>query len=218
MRNIMKSPAPRVLAWDSSDKNAVKAEYIIMEKARGVQLGTVWPTIDSDQKVQVIRAVARHQRAWSKISFSCIGSLYYKKDLPTTKLAGPVFFDGSDKPATDSEFAIGPVMGREWMDFGRANIDCDRGPCEYFGVLPMAVPLTQTVRDINRKLQASSVRSGHAGCSKPQHTAKALLDALRSLALPAYPGQETPCMRSCSSSPASHPAPGAVGIYFSHVA
>ncbi|KAK5113994.1 hypothetical protein LTR62_003117 [Meristemomyces frigidus] len=128
MRNIMKTPAPQVLAWDSSNANAVKAEYIIMEKAKGVQLGTVWPTMDGGQKVQLIRAIARHQRAWSKISFSRIGSLYYAKDLSPTDVAGPVFFDDSGNPVTDSKFAIGPISGREWMDFGRANIDCDRGP------------------------------------------------------------------------------------------
>ena len=131
MRNTMKTPAPQLLAWHSSNQNAVKSEYIIMEKAKGVQLGTVWPTMDSDQKVQVIMAIARHQRVWSRISFSRIGSLYYTKDLPTTSVTGPVFFDDLGNPSTDSKFAIGPVMGREWIDFGRANIDCDRGPCEW---------------------------------------------------------------------------------------
>ena len=69
--------------------------------------------------------------------------------------------------------------------------------------LPMDVPLSYTARDISRELQASGVRKRHVGCSRPWRTAKALLDALRSLALPVYPGEETLRMRSCSSSLAS---------------
>lgn len=127
----MKSPAPRVLAWSSSDKNAVNAEYIIMEKAKGVQLASMWPKMELDQRVQVVRAIARHQRAWLNISFSRIGSLYYAKDSPSSaNLDGPLFSDDLGKPITDSKFVIGPILGREWMDNGRATIDSDRGPCE----------------------------------------------------------------------------------------
>jgi len=40
MRNVLNIPVPRVLAWDSSNHNPVKAEYIIMERIKGVQLST----------------------------------------------------------------------------------------------------------------------------------------------------------------------------------
>ncbi|KAF2722987.1 phosphotransferase family protein [Polychaeton citri CBS 116435] len=128
MRNTLDTPAPRVLAWSSSDKNAVKAEYIIMEKAEGVQLGTAWSTMDINQRGRVIRAIARHQRTWSKISFSRIGSLYYAKDLPPVDQATPVFFNDLGQPVAGLKFAIGPALGREWVDSGRANVNCDRGP------------------------------------------------------------------------------------------
>ena len=40
--------------------------------------------------------------------------------------------------------------------------------------LPMDVPLTYTARDISRELQASSVSTRHAGCSRPRRTAPML--------------------------------------------
>lgn len=130
MRNTMNTPAPQVLAWNSNAKNPVKAEYIIMEKARGVQLGTAWPAMDLDQKVEIIRAIARHQRTWSSISFSSIGSLYYAKDVPPDDRVAHICLGDLGEPSKNSKFAIGPVLGREWMDYGRASINCDRGPCQ----------------------------------------------------------------------------------------
>ncbi|KAK3677309.1 hypothetical protein LTR78_002847 [Recurvomyces mirabilis] len=128
MRNSMKTPTPKVLAWNSSNENVVQAEYIIMGKAKGVQLGTVWPTMDSNQKVQLIRAIAKCQRVWSRMSFGQIGSLYCAKDLPSVNRTAPVYFNDSGEPIEDSELAIGPVVGREWMDCGRASLNSDRGP------------------------------------------------------------------------------------------
>lgn len=130
MRNILNTPAPHVIAWESSNKNAVQAEYIIMEKAKGVQLGSIWPTMEFEKKVQVMKAIARHQQAWAKMSFSRIGSLYYAKDLSPDQDRNAPFFDESGKLVNDSKFAIGPIVGRDWMDFGRAEIECNRGPCE----------------------------------------------------------------------------------------
>jgi hypothetical protein len=141
MRNTLNTPAPRVLSWSSSNRNAVKAEYIIMEKAKGVQLGTVWPTMDSSQKGRVIGAMAKYQRAWSNLSFGRIGSLYYAKDLPPADQTAPLFSDESGDPvsSTDPKFAIGPIVGKEWIDFGRASVDCDRGPCEICYILLIGI-------------------------------------------------------------------------------
>ncbi|WEW58795.1 hypothetical protein PRK78_004263 [Emydomyces testavorans] len=47
MRNVLKTPAPEVYAWNSrvDSENAVGAEYIIMEKLDGIPLGRVWPSL-----------------------------------------------------------------------------------------------------------------------------------------------------------------------------
>ncbi|KAG7287097.1 hypothetical protein NEMBOFW57_006602 [Staphylotrichum longicolle] len=52
MRTVLSTPTPKVLAWDSrAERNAVGAEYIIMEKAEGVG-AKVWETLGGAEKVK----------------------------------------------------------------------------------------------------------------------------------------------------------------------
>ena len=129
MRNVLGTPVPRVLAWKSSNQNAVKAEYIVMEKVKGVQLSTVWPSMHFDQKVTIMKSIAGYQKAWARLSFSRIGSVYYTKDLKLEDPLAPVYIDDDGQSAADARFAIGPITGKEWNTLGRAGLNCDRGPC-----------------------------------------------------------------------------------------
>ncbi|RAL12777.1 phosphotransferase family protein [Aspergillus homomorphus CBS 101889] len=46
LRNVLEIPVPRVLAWSSSSQpNPVGAEYILMERVEGRQLGEIWDDI-----------------------------------------------------------------------------------------------------------------------------------------------------------------------------
>lgn len=131
MRSVLGTPAPQVIAWSSNRKNAVEAEYIVMEKAERVQLGSVWSTLEGKQKVQVIRAIAKYQLAWSDVLIQQIGSLYYQDDLSGQNSAGLRYINkDSGETVEDGRFAIGPIQSREWMDHGRVALDCDRGPCK----------------------------------------------------------------------------------------
>ena len=42
VRTVLNVPAPKVLAWNAPSQNQVRAEYIIMEEAKGSQLHKVW--------------------------------------------------------------------------------------------------------------------------------------------------------------------------------
>ena len=78
------------------------------------------------QKLQVLLAMTRLQKQWLSVSFSHYGSLYYTGDA--RPLAGNHYLkDG--KAVSDSEFVIGPAMGRDWCDAGRSILDVDKGPC-----------------------------------------------------------------------------------------
>ncbi|EFE36904.1 uncharacterized protein ARB_04431 [Trichophyton benhamiae CBS 112371] len=125
-RKILDTPAPVVHAWNSQAKShPVGAEFIIMDKMKGVPLSQVWAKMQLPQKLQVLLAVTRMQKRWLSVSFSHYGSLYYASDLQTP--AGSHYIkDG--KAVMDSEFALGPATGREWVDAGRASLDIDRGP------------------------------------------------------------------------------------------
>lgn len=118
-----------MLAWNSSKDNAVQAEYIIMEKAKGVQLSAVKPSMHFKQRTGVVKSIARYQKAWGKLSFNRIGSLYYAEDLKPDERS-PVQVENAQKLVPGTRFAIGPIVGREWSDAGRAGLGCDRGPCK----------------------------------------------------------------------------------------
>ncbi|KAL8931644.1 MAG: hypothetical protein Q9216_007129 [Gyalolechia sp. 2 TL-2023] len=54
VRNVLSTPAPKVLTWNANVQNPVGAEYILMEKMAGIQLHHVWPSLD----MQVTRTIA----------------------------------------------------------------------------------------------------------------------------------------------------------------
>ena len=122
---------PKVLAWSSkAEENPVGAEYIIMEKVKGVQLSSVWRTLPFDKKAEIIKTLARYQSIWMSNTLKQYGSLYYAQDIPNRQ-DQPVFSyvnkDGSE--IEDDRFAIGPTVHRQSIDYGRAQVDFDRGPC-----------------------------------------------------------------------------------------
>ncbi|KAF7593257.1 hypothetical protein BBP40_011798 [Aspergillus hancockii] len=58
-RNKLSMPAPKVLAWSSKAKeNSVGDEYIIMEKAAGVQLKVIWSRLDIKEKFEVVKVIS----------------------------------------------------------------------------------------------------------------------------------------------------------------
>ncbi|KAL1874972.1 hypothetical protein Plec18167_005640 [Paecilomyces lecythidis] len=125
MRNILKTPVPKVLAWSSQADNPVQAEYILMEKAPGVQLNEIWHRLDIEGRLNVVKKIAKYQADWTAVSFSKFGGLYYKQDL----ISAPslVYTDKEGKEVTDERFAVGPSTSRQNTDDGRMEIEFDRG-------------------------------------------------------------------------------------------
>lgn len=92
----------------------------------GVPLSQVWDTMKLPQKLQVLLAMTRLQTKWLSVRFSHYGSLYYAGNVQS--LEGNHYVkDG--KVVEDSEFAIGPATGRDWLDAGRSMLNIRRGPC-----------------------------------------------------------------------------------------
>ncbi|KAF8599083.1 hypothetical protein BDV93DRAFT_449974, partial [Ceratobasidium sp. AG-I] len=81
-------PVPQVLAWNSDRTNTVGAEYIIMEKVRGVPAGQVWDNLRIDKKKVAVCQLARYSAALFGHRFATGGSLY----------------------SSGSEFVVGPIV------------------------------------------------------------------------------------------------------------
>lgn len=98
-----------------------------MDKTEGVPLSQVRGTMKLPQKLQVLLAMIRLQKRWLSVSFSHYGSLYYAGDVQSP--AGNHHYVKDGNAVKDSEFAIGPATGRDWLDAGRSNLNVERGPC-----------------------------------------------------------------------------------------
>lgn len=48
--------------WSGNADNPVESEYILMEEAPGVQLGTVWDTMDLEIKLKIEEEIVRIEK------------------------------------------------------------------------------------------------------------------------------------------------------------
>ncbi|KAH7381697.1 hypothetical protein BKA66DRAFT_570821 [Pyrenochaeta sp. MPI-SDFR-AT-0127] len=118
VRDRLQIPVPKVLAYSTqASTNSVGAEYIIMEKCPGVELGHLWDGVSGRQKVDIVRQLAAYLARLSKARFPHYGSLYFARDIPEIK--------GTE---VDDTFSVGPTTSRAWFDDRRGEIDVDRGP------------------------------------------------------------------------------------------
>lgn len=120
-------PVPKVLAWSSNAENEVGAEYIIMEKAQGIQLKEVWDVMPSTQKCRFLADLVSIEAKMLSTGADSYGALYYKGDVPNGKLVRGK--EGATK------FCIGPSVRRSYWEGVKAGMDIDRGPCKFLNVL-----------------------------------------------------------------------------------
>ena len=120
-------PAPKVYGWSSSTDNPVGAEYILMERIKGVELDKVWDEMSWKDRYKIVTTLICYDKAFVSAKMPMIGSLYYAKDLPyltPDQLLDP------EKTADDGKaFVVGPTTHRTYFDKKRDSVDVYRGPC-----------------------------------------------------------------------------------------
>lgn len=130
---------PKVYAWSSkAQENSVGAEYIITEGVTGIRLDMIWEHMDLDDRIEVVKSIARHQQALMSMTFRQFGSLYYAQDLDAHS-PGPLYTDSAGVPIENPKYAVGPSTERE--EDGRATYEFDRGPCTVSNSELMGFPL-----------------------------------------------------------------------------
>lgn len=120
---------PEVFAWSSDVSNPVGAEYIIMEKAPGVQLFKVWDTISDRAKLTVVEKLTKLEKELASIQFPALGSLYLSEShTPGLKQAAlPAIIDAS------GSYFVGPSCDRSWLLDRDADVienELSSGPCK----------------------------------------------------------------------------------------
>lgn len=119
LRSELDVPVPKVFAWSDTKNQSVGVEYTIMEKARGVELWKVWPSVSVSDKVDVTAHLANIQAKMYSTDFGVCRSLYYQDP-------SQVHFSGSGF----ERFSIGPSVGAQFRAGERKEMDLPRGPCK----------------------------------------------------------------------------------------
>ena len=108
-RTVLDIPVPRVHAW-SSEPTDVGADFIICEKAPGVQLDDVWSRATHETcrpLFYVSRQINSVSQKFLDNPLSSYGSIFYKKDIETLPYQ-PLWPDGKQDDASE-RFVIGPA-------------------------------------------------------------------------------------------------------------
>ncbi|KAL8970844.1 MAG: hypothetical protein Q9197_003595 [Variospora fuerteventurae] len=128
-RNALNIPVPKVFAWNSRiEGNPVNAEYIVMEKLRGVELETLWDDMPGRQKYEIVKQLVGIEQKFASTRFMSFGSLYYTQDVHEASHREKLCVTGEGLTIESSQFAIGPSSSRMFFDDGRAMADVDMGP------------------------------------------------------------------------------------------
>lgn len=133
VRNVLQVPVPEIYAWNSeASTNSVGAEYIIMEKAPGVELSRVWPELRGDERGKILKQIIQFQKRFTASPFPSLGSLYYADSLDKSLKAFPVERGALESVPHPKDFVVGPINDERFFEEGRGDIECDRGPCTLF--------------------------------------------------------------------------------------
>lgn len=122
-------PVPKVLTWSSDSTNPIGAEYIIMEKASGVQLYKVWGDLDEPSRLKLIQNLTLLEHQLFSIRFPAYGNLYFRKSVPDVSCI-PLRKDIDPS----GSYCIGPVSDNSWLGSNfteKGQSTCDLGPCEF---------------------------------------------------------------------------------------
>ena len=113
-------PVPRVLSWSSAQtSNGVGAEFIIMEKALGIEVSKVWPQLSEKHRLRLIDQIIRIEKGALENPLPGYGSIFFRNDV-----------DPKMATVVDETFVIGPSLDRNFWSEERETMDIDLGPCE----------------------------------------------------------------------------------------
>lgn len=129
VRTRLQVPVPRILKW-CCEKQAtpVGAEYIIMEKAAGVETYLVWGELSPPQKMAFVKAVAQMESKIAASHFAASGSLFFRDDSGISWNRGLKM----STVGVDDDFVVGPTVSLSLWEGERATMKLDRGPCEFY--------------------------------------------------------------------------------------
>ncbi|PYI12233.1 hypothetical protein BO78DRAFT_425469 [Aspergillus sclerotiicarbonarius CBS 121057] len=121
LRSRISIRVPEVYAWNSDPTNPVGAEYIIMEKVRGVALAERWETMNTLERYQIIDRIVEMEKELDNLKLPAYGNLFLQDSLPSDYRQYPL---PADLDPTGL-FCIGPSCSRAHnasIDISKSNV------------------------------------------------------------------------------------------------
>lgn len=134
---MLGQPVPTVYAWNASSDNKVGAEYIIMKKARGALLKTVWSDMTNVQKRDLIRQIVLIEDKQINNRFPGSGCIYRASDMASAGVRSL----STQYPG----FVLGPSVSQDFHKDGKTDVKTDRGPCKFLLSSPCSLAVTDPV-------------------------------------------------------------------------
>lgn len=149
----MSLPVPEVYSWSSNSLNPAGAEYIVMEKAGGVQLFKQWGEMTQLSKLGLIKALTKFENQLSSVQFPAYGSLYLRDSCPDLVRYQPLDISGD----STGSYCVGPSCERAYMLGSDISLmeNVDMGPCKYVDFYTCVVFLKSAFREFHINLWKS---------------------------------------------------------------
>ncbi|EEP77899.1 predicted protein [Uncinocarpus reesii 1704] len=114
IRDAMKIPAPRIIAWSADRNNPVGAEYILEEKAPGVPLGRLWYQWPMECRLEMVLQIVKIEHQFASMQFSKCGCIYFKHDILNGPSGGGSFTTSTRAaPSIYERFTLGPLVSSD---------------------------------------------------------------------------------------------------------
>lgn len=127
VRSHLSIRVPEVYAWSCDPTNPVGAEYIIMEKIRGIALAERWGTMKALERYKVIDGIVKMETELESLKLPAYGSLFLRDSLPSdySRHTLPSNLDPT------GEFCVGPSCSQ--AVYHKSCSKSEVGPCESCG-------------------------------------------------------------------------------------
>lgn len=155
LRQSTTIPLTRVIAWNSSSKNILGYEWVLMEKVEGIPAGKVWRTMPWEAKVNLSRGLGECAVQLRRLPFDKIGSIFFEdvgrfKEIPKAGDVNAQRGDGGEgkhsfislndigpdfahftlvaEPSPDDDYVIGRMVSVFFFEKNRLHSSGNRGP------------------------------------------------------------------------------------------
>jgi hypothetical protein len=111
LRDALDISIPRIIVWSANRSNAVNAEFIIEEKARGDPLGNLWKSLDTlpmNYRMSILDKILEIEKKTTSIKFAKSGCIYFSSHSERLQTNSPL------SPQILDRFTMVPLVSNEF--------------------------------------------------------------------------------------------------------